>query len=60
MSTLDDIRQEILSCQNCGLSKTRTNAVPGDGNPNADVMFVGEGPGKSEDEKGRGSRRGFL
>lgn len=52
MSTLKNICSRVNSCQKCRLSQTRTNAVPGDGNPDADVMFIGEGPGKSEDEKG--------
>jgi len=52
MSTLESISGRIVSCTNCRLSKTRTHAVPGDGNSNADVMFIGEGPGKSEDERG--------
>lgn len=52
MNTLDDIAREIRHCQKCGLAKTRTNAVPGEGNPQADVLFIGEGPGKSEDAQG--------
>lgn len=52
MSTLEKIHDRINSCTQCRLSKTRMNAVPGSGNPNADVMFIGEGPGKSEDKKG--------
>lgn len=53
MSTLEDIRNNIIVCTKCGLSKTRTHAVPGEGNMNADIMFIGEGPGKSEDEQGK-------
>ncbi len=49
---LDEMREKILSCTKCGLSKTRTNAVPGQGDYRAEIMFVGEGPGASEDEKG--------
>lgn len=37
----------------CELKATATQAVPGDGNPHADVVFIGEAPGKSEDEQGR-------
>jgi len=37
----------------CALKTTATQAVPGDGNPRADVVFIGEAPGKSEDEQGR-------
>jgi DNA polymerase len=39
-------------CQECGLGKTRNNVVVGVGNPDADVMFVGEGPGRDEDLQG--------
>jgi len=49
---LDKIRDRILSCQLCRLSKTRTNAVPGEGSYSAEIMFIGEGPGASEDEQG--------
>jgi uracil-DNA glycosylase family 4 len=49
----EQLHQEILSCQKCGLCKTRKNAVMGEGNPHAAVMFIGEGPGRDEDEMGR-------
>lgn len=48
----EELKQECLSCQKCGLCETRTNVVFGMGNPNAEVMFIGEGPGKNEDEQG--------
>ena len=41
-----------LSCRKCGLCDTRTNVVFGVGNRNADIMFVGEGPGEQEDLQG--------
>lgn len=41
----------ILECP-CGLRETATQAVPGDGSADADIMFVGEAPGKNEDEQG--------
>ncbi|MGI6238241.1 MAG: uracil-DNA glycosylase [Christensenellales bacterium] len=44
---------EIAACEKCALSKSRTHVVPGEGNPNAAVMFVGEGPGQEEDRQGR-------
>jgi uracil-DNA glycosylase family 4 len=47
------IASEVKTCTKCGLWKTRKNAVPGEGNPNAKVMFVGEAPGYWEDVKGR-------
>ena len=49
---LEKIRQQVIECKNCELYKTRTNSVPGKGNHNADVMFVGEAPGRNEDLKG--------
>ena len=49
---LEKIRQQVIECKNCELYKTRTNSVPGKGNYNADVMFVGEAPGRNEDLKG--------
>ena len=45
--------EEIKSCTLCPLSKSRTNAVPGEGNPQADIMFIGEAPGLNEDRQGR-------
>lgn len=47
------MKEAVRTCTKCGLSQTRTNAVFGEGDPRADVMFVGEGPGKDEDEQGR-------
>lgn len=49
---LQAIREEVASCFKCSLSKTRKNAVPGEGNYNAEIMFIGEAPGATEDEKG--------
>ncbi len=43
---------EIMSCTRCPLHATRTQAVPGSGNPNAQVMFIGEAPGYHEDRQG--------
>jgi len=50
---LNAIATEVVACRKCHLWKTRKNAVPGEGNPNAQVMFVGEAPGYWEDVKGR-------
>jgi uracil-DNA glycosylase len=44
--------EQIKTCPKCRLSETRTHAVPGDGSWNAEIMFVGEGPGKNEDLNG--------
>lgn len=49
---LDDLARSIKDCQNCKLGRTRTNLVFGAGNPRAELMFVGEGPGFDEDQLG--------
>ena len=49
---LQALRETCLACQDCPLGCTRTNLVYGVGNPDAEVMFVGEGPGEQEDLKG--------
>jgi len=49
---LEDIHQQIDGCTKCGLCKDNTYYVPGMGTQKADIMFIGEGPGKKEDEKG--------
>ncbi|AEA46645.1 type-4 uracil-DNA glycosylase [Archaeoglobus veneficus] len=53
MESLEDIEAEIRSCKKCNLWKTKTNYVPGEGNPKAEVVFVGEAPGREEDRQGR-------
>ena len=53
MNELDEIAKEIIACTKCRLHLTRRNAVPGEGNPRAEVMFIGEAPGETEDEQGR-------
>ena len=47
------IAAEVRTCRNCRLHETRTNAVPGEGDPETEVVFVGEGPGFNEDRSGR-------
>jgi uracil-DNA glycosylase family 4 len=49
---LEAIRQEVIECEKCELSKTRIKSVPGKGNFKSDVIFVGEAPGKNEDLNG--------
>ena len=49
---LEIIKQKVINCTKCDLCKTRTNSVPGKGNFHSDVIFVGEAPGRNEDEKG--------
>ncbi len=51
--TLLELKKYTLSCHLCSLSKTRKNVVFGEGNPDAQIMFVGEGPGEMEDNTGR-------
>src|SRR5436305_9741211 len=50
---LKEIAVEVSTCPLCDLCKTRTKAVPGEGNPHAKIMFIGEGPGYHEDKQGR-------
>ena len=49
---IEALQQECLVCRRCGLCETRTNVVFGQGVTTTEVMFVGEGPGASEDEQG--------
>lgn len=51
--TLSKLNKTINGCMQCDLAKTRTNVVPGEGNPNAQIVFVGEAPGEDEDAQGR-------
>ncbi len=50
---LELIQQNVKICKKCNLCSTRKNAVPGEGNVNADIVFIGEAPGKNEDLHGR-------
>lgn len=50
--TLESIAQEIKQCKNCPLYKNTTHAVPGEGNPRAKIVFLGEAPGFYEDQQG--------
>jgi len=50
---LIDLFHEYKDCLNCSLGYTRTNFVFGTGDPDADIVFVGEAPGKTEDEQGK-------
>jgi uracil-DNA glycosylase len=51
--SLEKIAAEVRGCPLCKLARTRKNAVPGEGQLSAKIMFIGEAPGRSEDEKGR-------
>lgn len=50
--TLQMIRDDIGNCKRCRLCETRQNIVFGDGNPKAELMFIGEAPGADEDDQG--------
>ena len=52
MTDWNSLKAECLSCVKCGLCEQRHNVVIGVGNENADIMFVGEGPGEQEDLQG--------
>ena len=48
----ETLKQTCLDCRKCDLCKTRTQVVFGSGNPQAEVLFIGEAPGRNEDEQG--------
>lgn len=50
---MNELDEKIKKCTKCDLHKTRTNAVPGEGPKDADVMLIGEAPGHNEDQKGK-------
>ena len=50
---LEEVATEVSTCTKCDLCKGATKAVPGEGNPHARIMFIGEGPGFQEDRQGR-------
>ena len=52
-SSIEKLRKQVSGCTRCSLHETRTNTVLGEGDVNADVMFIGEAPGKNEDLKGK-------
>ncbi|QDU71949.1 uracil-DNA glycosylase [Mucisphaera calidilacus] len=52
LSVLNDLRSEVAACVRCALAAGRTQTVFGEGDPDADIMFIGEGPGQNEDEQG--------
>ena len=51
--SLEKIATDVRGCPLCKLARTRKNAVPGEGQISAKIMFIGEAPGRSEDEKGK-------
>ena len=50
---LHELEEQIKICQKCRLCETAKNAVPGEGNYNAEIVFIGEAPGANEDDQGR-------
>lgn len=48
----EELEQSIINCKKCKLCQNRTNIVFGKGNKNAEIMFIGEGPGADEDREG--------
>jgi uracil-DNA glycosylase len=63
MSALTELYKDINVCKSCDLHKIATRSVPGEGPENAEIMFIGEGPGYNEDQQGRpfvGSAGKFL
>ena len=56
-AALEAIAAEVRVCTRCRLHEGRTKAVPGEGHPETEVVFVGEGPGQNEDQPGPPVRR---
>lgn len=50
---LEDLSTRVAACRECGLCQSRTGTVFGEGDPHAEIMFVGEAPGEEEDKTGR-------
>ena len=50
---LEELQKDVTECRRCQLSKTRQHIVFGEGNPDSELMFVGEAPGREEDLQGR-------
>jgi uracil-DNA glycosylase family 4 len=53
VASLDELNEQIARCMKCDIARLRTRTVPGEGNPKADIMFIGEAPGFHEDQQGR-------
>lgn len=53
MSAWENLHSDCMNCKKCALWETRRNVVFGSGNPKAEVMFIGEGPGEQEDKTGQ-------
>ena len=53
MMSWEELKKECFSCNKCDLAHSRTNVVMGRGTPDAEILFVGEGPGEQEDLQGQ-------
>ena len=53
MDTWESLKSECLTCRGCSLAETRQSVVFGDGAEDAEILFIGEGPGQHEDEQGK-------
>lgn len=53
MSKLDEFYRQVAQCHDCELAQHRTRVVPGEGNADAEIVFIGEAPGWHEDQQGR-------
>lgn len=53
MSKLADLKEQVMTCNKCGLLKTRNKSVPSSGDKEAKVLFIGEEPDRNEDLKGK-------
>lgn len=52
VNELNKIREQVAACTKCNLSKNRIKTVPGEGNPDSEIIFIGEAPGATEDKEG--------
>ena len=50
--SLEQVKNQVVSCTKCNLCKSRNNSVPGKGDHNSEIIFIGEAPGRSEDKAG--------
>lgn len=50
---IKELEEKTKTCKRCGLARGRINVVPGEGSSQSEIMFIGEGPGKNEDQQGR-------
>lgn len=51
-NSIEEVKNQVLTCTKCELCRTRKNSVPGKGNHKTEIIFIGEAPGRSEDKAG--------